>query len=79
MNIAHSDFLYKLNNQKIEKDRAFIVKEETLKPVRGFGAVLNQLGNWMVAKGEQLRRRNTASKNNATLVVLQDNAGIFRA
>ena len=79
MNFTTSDHLYEINRQKIQRDRAFILKEEMLKPRSDFGVMLNALGNWMIRKGDQLRRRNSASGQNNTLALLQDESRIFRA
>jgi hypothetical protein len=40
---------------------------------------LSTLENWMVAKGERLRKRNTASVQINTLTFLQDESRIFWA
>jgi len=79
MNFTTSDHLYEINRQKIQRDRAFILKEEMLKPRSDFGVMLNALGNWMVRKGDQLKRQNSASGQNNTLALLQDESRIFRA
>lgn len=79
MNFTNPDQLYEINRQKIQRDRAFILKEEMLKPRSELGVMLSALGNWMVRKGDQLRRRNSASGQNNTLALLQDESRIFRA
>ena len=78
MNIVLPDHLQKLNCQKIERDRAFILKEEMLNPRSGFGTLLSALGAWMVAKGEGLRKRYSSSRRAGTPAFLKD-ATIFRA
>ena len=79
MNFTYPDHLYELNLQKIQRDRAFILKEEMLKPKSNFGVLLNALGNWMMAKGEQLHKRHAVSGHISPLAFLQDEAGIFKA
>ena len=79
MNFTHPEHLYEVNRQRIQKDRAFILKEEMIKPKSNFGAVLNNLGNWMIAKGERLRKRYTVTAQINPLAFLQDEAGIFKA
>jgi hypothetical protein len=79
MNFTHPDHLYELNRQKIQRDRAFIFKEEMLKHKSNFGVLLNALGSWMIAKGEQLRKRHAVSGQINPLAFLQDEAGIFKA
>ena len=78
MNFISPEHLYEINRQKIQKDKAFILKEEMVKPKSGFGVLLNTLGNWMVAKGEQLRKRHVVSVEINPLALLQDEAGIFK-
>ncbi len=73
MNFNSPDHLYELNRQKINRDRAFILKEEMLKPKPAFGSVIERLGGWMIAKGEQLRRRTVRP------ILLQDQARLFKA
>lgn len=75
MNFTYPDHLYELNRQKIQRDRAFILKEEMIKPRSNFGVFLSALGNWMIAKGERLRKRHAINP----LAFLQDEAGIFKA
>ena len=79
MNLTNYNTLYEFNRQKIEKDQAFIVKEKILKSDPDFGALLNRLGNWMIAKGEQLHGQYGVSRQNTTLVILQDKSSIFKA
>jgi len=79
MNFTYPDHLYEANLQKIQKDRAFILKEEMLKPRSNFGVLLNTLGNWMIAKGEHLHRRHATSGQINPLAFLQDEAKIFKA
>ena len=78
MNFIYPDHLYEVNRQKIQRDRAFILKEEMMKPKSSFGILLNTLGNWMIAKGEQLHKRHAASGQINPLAFLQDEAGIFK-
>ncbi len=78
MNFTYPDHLYELNLQKIQRDRAFILKEEMLKPKSNFGVLLNALGNWMMAKGAQLHKRHAVSGQINPLAFLQDEAGIFK-
>jgi hypothetical protein len=79
MNFISPEHLYEINQQKIQKDKAFILKEEMLKPRSSFGVLLNTLGNWMVNQGERLRRRNATSTQIHTLAFLQDESRIFKA
>ena len=79
MNFTHPEHLYEVNRQRIQKDRAFILKEEMIKPKSNFGVALNTLGNWMIAKGERLRKRYTVTSQISPLAFLQDEAGIFKA
>jgi len=79
MNLTYPDHLYEINRQKIQKDRAFILKEKMITPRFSFGILLNALGNWMVAKGEGLRQKNATGRQINALASLQDEAGIFRA
>ena len=68
-----------LNRQKLERDRAFILKEEMLKSRSGLTSFLNGLGGWMVSTGENLRKKNAASAQVRKLDSLQDASRIFRA
>ena len=79
MNFTYPDHLFEVNRQRIQRDKAFILKEELVKPKSGFGVLLNTLGNWMIAKGEQLRKQHTVSGQINPLAFLQDEAGIFKA
>ncbi|MEP7136483.1 MAG: hypothetical protein ABI904_16260 [Chloroflexota bacterium] len=79
MNFTYPEHLYEVNRQRIQKDKAFILKEEMIKPKSNFGFLLNTLGNWMIAKGERLRKRHTVSGHINPLAFLQDEAGIFKA
>ena len=79
MNFTYPEQLYELNRQKIQKDKAFILKEEMIKPGSSFGVLLNALGSWMVSKGERLCRRNAALAQISPLAFLQDEARIFKA
>ena len=78
MNIVIPDHLYELNNRKIERDRAFILKEGMLNPRPGFGVLLNALGAWMIAKGENLRTRYSVTRRAGVPAFLKD-ATIFKA
>jgi hypothetical protein len=79
MNFTYPDHLYEVNRQKIQRDRAFILKEEMIKPRSSFSVLLNTLGNWMIAKGERLRKRHAISAQINPLAFLQDEAKIFKA
>ena len=79
MDHLNSDRLDDLNRQKIERDRAFILKEEMLKSRSGLNALLSGLGNWMVNTGENLRKKNAASAQVRKLDSLQEASRIFRA
>ena len=79
MNFTYPEHLYEVNRQKIQRDRDFILKEEMLKPKSNFGVLLNALGNWMMAKGEQLHNRYAIAGQINPLAFLQDEAGIFKA
>ena len=79
MNFTYPDHLYEINRQKIQRDRAFILKEEMIKPKSNFGVLLNTIGNWMVAKGERLRKRPSVSVQINALAFLQDESAIFKA
>jgi len=78
MNFTYPEHLYEVNRQKIQRDRVFILKEEMMKPVSNFGVLLNSLGNWMIAKGERLRKRHAVSGQISPLAFLQDEASIFK-
>ena len=79
MNFTYPEHLYEINRQKIQRDRAFILKEKMIKPKSNFGMLLNVLGNWMVTKGERLRRGHAVSVQINPLAFLQDESGIFKA
>ena len=79
MNHRYSDRLEDLNRQKIERDRAFILKEEMLKSRSGLTSFLNGLGSWMINTGENLRKKNAASVQVRKLDSLQDASKIFKA
>ena len=79
MNFTYPDQLDEVNHQRIQRDRAFILKEEMIKPKSSFGVLLNTLGNWMIAKGERLRKRHAMSAQINPLAFLQDEAKIFKA
>jgi hypothetical protein len=78
MNFTYPEHLYEVNRQKIQRDRAFILKEEMMKPVSTFIVLLNTLGSWMIAKGEQLHKQHAVSGQINPLAFLQDEAGIFK-
>jgi len=78
MNFTYPEHLYEVNRQKIQRDRAFILKEEMMKPVSTFGVLLDALGNWMITKGEQLHKRHAVSGQISPLAFLQDEAGVFK-
>lgn len=79
MNEMHPDRLYGVNLQKIERDQAFILKEEMLKSRSGFTYVLNQFGGWMIRSGEKLKKRNSFSARVRKLDSLQDASRILRS
>ena len=79
MNFTYPDHLYEVNRQRIQRDRAFILKEEMVKPKSSFGVLLTTLGTWMITKGEQLHRQHAVSGQINPLALLQDEAGIFKA
>ena len=79
MNFTNPDQLYEINRQKIQRDRVFILKEEMIKPKSNFGVLLNALGNWMMTKGEGLRKRHSNSGQISPLALLQDESRIFRS
>lgn len=78
MNETIPDHLYELNLQKIERDQAFILKEEMLKSRSGLAYFLNLLGGWMISSGEKLRKRNSFSSQVRKLDPLQNASRIFR-
>jgi hypothetical protein len=79
MNFTNPNQLYEINRQKIQRDRAFILKEEMIKPKSSFGVLLNTLGNWMITKGERLHKQHAMSAQINPLAFLQDEAKIFKA
>jgi hypothetical protein len=79
MNEMNPDRLYSVNLRKIEKDQAFILKEEMLKSRSGLTSFLNGLGGWMVRSGEKLKKRNSFSAQVRRLDSLQDASRIFKA
>ena len=79
MEHMHPDDLYKLICQKIEHDKAFILKEEMMKHESDFNYFLNALGTWMVAKGEKLRKRYSLSVKTNSLGSLQESSRVFKA
>ena len=79
MNHMYSEDLYELNRQKIQRDQAFILKEEMLKSGSGFTYFLNLLGNWMSIVGEKLGRRSSFSAQKRKLDILHDSTRIFKA
>lgn len=79
MNFTHPDQLYEVNRQKINKDKAFILKEEMLKPRSAFGVLFTALGGWMIAQGESLRKRHATAMRRNTPVLLQDQSSLFKA
>jgi hypothetical protein len=74
----YPEHLYDLNRKKIERDRAFILKEELMKSRPRFTYFLNLLGSWMINAGEKLRKRYSFSKKANTLDFLPDTSKIFR-
>ena len=79
MNYVYPDHLYELNLQKIERDQAFILKEEMMKSRSGLTYLLNLLGGWMVRSGEKLKKQNSFSARVRRLDSLQDASRIFKA
>ena len=79
MNFTYPDHLYEVNRLKIQRDRAFILKEEMIKPMSNFGILLNALGGWMVAKGERLLKRRALLEQINALALLREESGIFKA
>lgn len=78
MNIVLPDHLQELNRQKIERDRAFILKEKMLNPRPSSGMLLSALGSWMIAKGEGLRTRYSSTRRAGAPAFLPD-VTIFKA
>ena len=79
MNHLYPEDLYKLNRQKIQRDQAFILKEEMLKSRSNFTYFLNLLGNWMMIVGEKLSRRYSFSAQARKLDILPNSTRIFKA
>ena len=79
MNEMNPDRLYEMNLRKIERDQAFILKEEMLKTRSGLTYFLDQLGGWMVRSGEKLKKQNSFSARVRKLDSLQDASRIFKA
>ena len=79
MNLMYPDHLDELNRQKIERDRIFILKEEMIKPKSEITHLLDALGNWMIAKGEKLHKRYSATTQISKPAFFQDESRIFRA
>jgi len=52
MNFTYPEHLYEVNRRRTQRDRAFILKEELVKPKSNFDVLLNRLESWMIAKGE---------------------------
>ena len=78
MNEMNPDRLYELNLRKIERDQAFILKEEMLKSRSGLTYFLNLLGGWMIRSGENLKKRNSFSSQVRKLDSLQNASRIFK-
>jgi len=79
MKYEYPDHLYELNLRKIERDQAFLLKEEMMKSRSGLTHVLNLLGGWMVSAGEKLRKRHSFSTQVRKLDSFQNASRIFRA
>lgn len=79
MNEMNPDRLFSANLRKIEKDQAFILKEEMLRSRSGLTSFLNQLGGWMIHSGEKLKKRNSFSARARKLDSFQDASRIFKA
>lgn len=79
MDKRYSDHLEDVNRRKIERDRAFILKEEMLKSRSGLTSLLNDLGGWMISTGENLRKKSAASAQVRKFDALQDASTIFKA
>ncbi len=79
MNHLYPEDLYELNRQKIQRDQAFILKEEMMKSRSDFTYFLNLLGNWMIIAGEKLSRRYSFSAKPRKLDLLHDSTRIFKA
>ena len=79
MNYNNPYPLVELNRKKIERDRIFILKEEMIKSEPEISHLLDALGNWMIAKGEKLHKRYSASAQISQIAFLSDESKIFRA
>ena len=79
MNEMNPDRLYEANLRKIERDQAFILKEEMLKSKSGLTYFMNQLGGWMIRSGEKLKKQNSFSTRVRKLDSLQDASRILRS
>ncbi|MCI0549808.1 MAG: hypothetical protein L0287_02505 [Anaerolineae bacterium] len=79
MDYMYPDHLEQINRQKIERDQAFILKEEMLKSRSGLTYFLNLLGGWMISSGEKLKKRNSFSTQVRKLDSLQDASRIFKS
>jgi len=79
MNFMFPEHLLELNNQKIKRDRLFILKEEMIKPKSEVTQFLNALGSWMVVRGEKLHNRHPATARINKLALLQDESIIFKS
>lgn len=78
MNNMYPDHLFEFNRQKIQRDRAFILKEEMMKPKSEITYLLNLLGNWMITNGVKLKRRYSISAKAGKLDFIQDGSKIFK-
>ena len=78
MHEMNPDHLYEFNLRKIERDQAFILKEEMLKSRSGLAYFLNLLGGWMIHSGEKLKKRNSFSSQVRKLDSLQNASRIFK-
>lgn len=78
MNLMYPENIYELNRQKIERDRAFILKEEMLKSRSGLTYFLNLLGGWMITTGEKLKKRYSFSSQARKLDSFPDTSKLFR-
>jgi len=79
MNYIYPDHVVELNRQKIERDSIFILKEEMIEPTSEITHLLDALGNWMIAKGEKLHKRYSATAQTSKLAFLSYESKIFRA
>ena len=79
MNFIIPDHLQVFNDEKIERDRVFILKEEALKSRSALHSVLSGLGNWMIAKGKKLHTRYSAKTQPRSIAFVQDTSKMFRA